>query len=55
MNTNGVVQVWAGRLCLATVAILAWAGLYFENVRFAPTAAGFAILAGLCYATRRTA
>ena len=55
MGTSGALQVWAGRLCLATVAILVWAGLYFENVRFAPSAAGFAVLAGVCYAMRRAA
>jgi hypothetical protein len=55
MDTSGALQVWAGRLCLATVALLAWAGLYFENIRFVPSAAGFAILAAVCYATRRTA
>ena len=55
MGIGGMFQIWAGRLCLATVAVLVWAGLYFENVRFAPAAAGFAILAGVCYGTRRTA
>lgn len=55
METSGALQVWAGRLCLAVVAMLAWAGLYFGNIRFVPSAIGFAILAGVCYATRRTA
>jgi hypothetical protein len=31
---------------------LAWMGFYFANVRFAPVALGFAILAALFYSGR---
>lgn len=55
MGTSGALQVWAGRTCLAVVAVLAWAGLYYENIRFLPSAAGFAILAAVCYARQRPA
>ncbi len=49
MGTSGALQVWAGRLCLAAMAVLVWAGLYYENIRFLPSAAGFAILAAVSY------
>jgi hypothetical protein len=55
MGLTGAFQVWTGRLCLATVVVLTWAGLYFENVRFAAPAAGFLILAALCYLPLRSA
>lgn len=45
-------QVWAGRLCLALVGLMGMMGLHFGNVRFAPVAAGFAILAGVFYSRR---
>jgi hypothetical protein len=47
-------QVWAGRICLVTVATLGLSGMYFENVRFIPIAAGFGILALVCYLVRPT-
>jgi len=53
MGTSGALQVWAGRLCLAAMAILVWAGLYYQNIRFLPSAAGFAILAAVCYTRQR--
>ena len=45
MESSVGLQVWAARLCLATVVVLAWAGMYFENIRFIAPAAGFLILA----------
>lgn len=43
---------WAGRLCLLLVAALGMMGYHWANVRFLPLMAGFAILAGVCYAPR---
>jgi hypothetical protein len=48
------VQRWAGRLCLLLVAALGMMGYHWANVRFLPLMAGFAILAGVCYAPRTT-
>ena len=44
------LQRWAGRLCLILVAALGMMGYHWANVRFLPLMAGFAILAGVCYA-----
>jgi hypothetical protein len=52
MDTSVGLQVWAARLCLATVVVLGWAGMYFENIRFVAPAAGFLILAGVLYVHR---
>lgn len=52
MGPSTDLQRWAGRLCAGLVVALAWTGWYFANVRFAPVAAGFAILAGLFYSGR---
>ena len=46
------LQRWAGRLCLLLVAALGTMGYHWANVRFLPLMAGFAILAGVCYAPR---
>jgi hypothetical protein len=46
------LQRWAGRLCLMLVAALGMMGYHWANVRFLPLMAGFAILAGVCYAPR---
>ena len=46
------LQRWAGRTCLLLGAALAMMGYHFANVRFVPLVAGFAILAGVCYAGR---
>ena len=53
MGPSMELQRWAGRLCGALVVVLALTGYYFANVRFAPVAAGFAILAGVFYTTTR--
>ena len=46
------LQRWAGRICAGLVGVMAMLGYYFGNVRFAPVAAGFAILGLLCYSGR---
>ena len=53
MGPSMELQRWAGRVCVALVVVLAMTGYHFANVRFAPVAAGFAILAGVFYATTR--
>jgi hypothetical protein len=44
---------WTGWLCLGMVATLTSMGYHFGNIRFAPLAAGFAILAAVCLVDRR--
>jgi len=43
---------WAGWMCVSVVAALTSMGYHFGNIRFAPLAAGFAILAGVCWLDR---
>ena len=52
MFANEELQRWAGRLCLLLVATFGMMGYHWANVRFLPLMAGFAILAGVCYAPR---
>jgi hypothetical protein len=52
MFASEELQRWAGRLCLLLVAALGMMGYHWANVRFLPLMAGFAILAGVCYARR---
>ncbi|HEY7611871.1 MAG TPA: hypothetical protein VH764_02665 [Gemmatimonadales bacterium] len=52
MYANDELQRWAGRICLLLVAAFGMMGYYWANVRFIPIMAGFAILAGVCYAPR---
>jgi len=52
MVANEELQRWAGRLCLLLVAAFGIMGYHWANVRFLPLVAGFAILAGVCYAPR---
>jgi len=40
---------WAGRACLVLVVALSSLGYHYGNVRFAPVALGFGILAVLCW------
>ncbi|MBA3346353.1 MAG: hypothetical protein H0T44_13835 [Gemmatimonadales bacterium] len=54
MGTNAQLQLWGGRLCLGTVAALSLTGYYYGNIRFVPVAAGFAIMAALCYSFSTT-
>jgi hypothetical protein len=53
MFPNEDLQRWAGRICLLLVGVLAMTGYHFANVRFLPLVAGFAIMAGVCYAGQR--
>jgi hypothetical protein len=46
------VRRWAGWMFLGLVAALASMGYHFENVRFVPLAAGFAILSAVCFLDR---
>jgi hypothetical protein len=48
MGAVGRIRRWVGWSCLGVVAALLSMGYHFENIRFLPLAAGFAILAGLC-------
>ena len=43
------VRRWSGWIFLALVAALVTMGYHFGNIRFAPLAAGFAILAAVCW------
>ena len=52
MGPSVDLQVWAGRLCLGIVTVLAFLGYHYGNVRFLPVAAGFAIFAGVFYSWR---
>ena len=52
MGPGMELQRWAARVCAGLVVVLAMLGYHFANVRFAPVAAGFAILAGLFYSGR---
>ena len=52
MDSSDRIRRWAGWLCLVMVATLTWLGYHFGNIRFAPLAAGFAILAGVCLLDR---
>ena len=52
MGSSLELQLWAGRVCAGLVVLLGMMGYHFANVRFAPVAAGFAILAGLFYSGR---
>jgi hypothetical protein len=48
MGAVSRIRRWVGWSCLGVVAALLSMGYHFENIRFLPVAAGFAILAGLC-------
>lgn len=52
MVANEELQRWAGRICLLLVMAFGTMGYHWANVRFLPLMAGFAILAGVCYAPR---
>src|SRR5262245_20523535 len=49
MSLDDTFGRWIGRLCVGTVGLLGLLGMYYGNIRFAPIAAGFAILAAVCY------
>ena len=52
MGSSLDLQMWAARLCVGFVCALSLMGFHFGKVRFAPVAAGFAILAGVLYTWR---
>ncbi len=52
MDFLDAVRRRAGWMFLALVAALASMGYHFGNVRFVPLAAGFAILAAVCFLER---
>ena len=47
MTVHYRLQRLAGWVCLALVAMFCLLGYYFGNIRFAPLAGGFAILAAI--------
>ena len=52
MDLGDRMRRWAGWLCLGMVATLTSMGYHFGNIRFAPLALGFAILAAVCLLDR---
>jgi hypothetical protein len=52
MDLSDRIRRWTGWLCLGMVATMALLGYLFGNIRFAPLAAGFAILAAVCLVER---
>ncbi len=55
MELRDRISRWAGWVCVAMVATLTSMGYHFGNIRFAPLAAGFAILAVVLLLDRRPA
>jgi hypothetical protein len=55
MDFLDTARRWIGWLCLGMVATMAFMGYLFGNIRFAPLAAGFAILAAVCLIERGSA
>jgi hypothetical protein len=47
MGSPEKLRRWAGWLCLGVVALFAFLGYYFRNVRFTPVAGGFLILSAV--------
>jgi hypothetical protein len=47
MSSREKMRRWAGWLCLGVVALFAFLGYYFRNVRFTPVAGGFLILSAV--------
>ena len=52
MDLSARLLRWAGWLCVCVVATLTSLGYHFGNIRFAPLAAGFVILAAVCWLDR---
>lgn len=55
MSFGDRLRRWAGWGCVGLVAILISLGYHYGNIRFVPVAAGFAILAGVCFLNRERA
>jgi hypothetical protein len=47
MGSTDKLRRWAGWFCLGVVALFAFLGYYFRNVRFTPVAGGFLILSAV--------
>jgi hypothetical protein len=47
MGSREKLRCWAGWFCLGVVALFAFLGYYFRNVRFTPVAGGFLILSAV--------
>jgi hypothetical protein len=52
MELSDRLRRWTGWVCLGMLATMAFLGYLFGNIRFAPLAAGFAILAAVCLVER---
>ena len=52
MEVSDKIRRWTGWLCLGMMATMVFLGSLFGNIRFAPLAAGFAILAAVCLVER---
>ncbi len=52
MDLGDRTRRWTGWVCLGVVALFLLMGYHFGNIRFAPLAAGFMILAALCFFDR---
>jgi hypothetical protein len=49
---NYEIARWSGRAFLGVTAVLVGMGVHYGNIRFLPVAAGFAILAAICFFER---
>lgn len=49
---NYEIARWGGRAFLGLAAVLIGMGFHYGNIRFVPVAAGFAILAAVCFSER---
>lgn len=52
MSLSDKLCRWAGWFCLGLVAMFCLMGYYFRNIRFAPLAGGFMILAAVALIER---
>jgi hypothetical protein len=55
MELSEWLRRWAGWMCVGMVATLTSMGYHFGNIRFAPVALGFSILAAVFLVDRRPA
>ncbi|HEY3013075.1 MAG TPA: hypothetical protein VGJ36_10030 [Gemmatimonadales bacterium] len=52
MDLGERLRRWAGWVCISLVAAFVLMGYHFGNIRFAPLAGGFLILAAVCLIER---
>lgn len=52
MSLSDKLRRWVGWFCLGLVAMFCLMGYYFRNIRFAPLAGGFMILAAVALIER---